>query len=86
MPSENRSVGVTICRECTQVHDMLYAVTSGRIDQGFALHKHVHRIASYQKDSSDVFQTLDRKFVIIEIDKARRSKLICKLFQIRFPS
>src|SRR6266478_3254725 len=86
MPGENRSVAVMFSRKCAQVHNMIYTVSLCRIDQCFALHKHVNCISSYKKDPRDVFQCLIESSWIIEIDKARCSKLIGELFQIRFPS
>src|SRR5580698_3347879 len=86
MPSENRSVGVAFSRECAEVDDVIYSIPSGRIDQRFAVHKHVHCIASEQKNPSDVFQCVIESSRIIEIDEARSSKLMCKLFQSRLPS
>jgi len=65
---------------------MFHTVSLGRIDQCFALHQHVNCIASYKKDSRDVFQCLIERSWIIEIDEARCPKLICEHFQIRFPS
>ena len=86
MPGENRRVGVTISCKCAQVHNVIHTVSLGRIDQCFTLHKHVNCIASYKKDSRDVFQCLIEGSSIIEIDEARCPKLICEHFQIRFPS
>src|SRR6267143_3520157 len=86
MPGEYRSVGVMLCRECAKMHNMTYTVTLCSVDKRFALHKHVNCIAAYQKNACDVFQRLIESSWIIEIDKTRRSKLICDLFQIRFSS
>jgi hypothetical protein len=47
MPGENRSVGVMVCRECAEVHDMLYTIPFCRVDKRFALHEHVNCITSY---------------------------------------
>src|SRR5213083_1542548 len=69
MPGENRRVGVTISCKCAQVHNVIHTVSLGRIDQCFALHKHVNCIASYKKDSRDVFQCLIEGSWIIEIDE-----------------
>src|SRR5258708_18251848 len=86
MPGKNRRVGVMFSGKCAQVHNMLYTVSLGRIDQCFALHEHVTCISSYEKDSRDVSQCLIDRSWIIEIDKARCPVLLCELFQLRFPS
>jgi len=86
MPGENRRVGVTFSRKCAQVDNVIHTVSLGRIDQCFALHKHVDCISSYKKDPRDVLQCLIEGSWIIEIDEARCPKLVCELFQIRFPS
>jgi hypothetical protein len=86
MPGEDRGVAVMIHRERPQVHDMFYTVASGRIDQRFALDKHVDRVTIDQKNARDVFQCLIENPRIIEINIPRCPKLLREFFQIRFPS
>jgi len=68
MPSEDRSVRVTICRECAQVHDMLYVVTSGRIDQDL-LCTSISTYSQLLEKSGDAFQRFIESSWIIEIIK-----------------